>query len=46
MEIRKHEEEARKLKENGNNCSVSVYTAFVKDLGLSRRLPCSKKYRG
>ena len=31
-----HEEEARRLKNEGNNCSDSLYKAFSKDTNLSR----------
>ena len=34
-----YEEIARNLKASGNNCSVSVYTAFMKKLNLSGNIP-------
>ena len=34
-----HEKEARELKNSGNNCSNSLYTAFSKDIKLSGEYP-------
>ena len=44
--MNKHEEKARKLKEIGNNCSVSLYTAFEEDTKLSGDCPAPRSIDG
>ena len=34
-----HENEARKLKKQGNNCSKSLHTAFMKDTNINTEYP-------
>lgn len=41
-----HEEEARELKMAGNNCSVSLYTAFERDTKLSGEYPAPRSKDG
>lgn len=42
----KHEERARQLKEQGNNCSTSLYTAFAEDTKLSGDYPAPRSIEG
>ena len=42
----KYEEEARKLKSQGNNCSYSVYNAYVEDLNLNGDYPEPRSIEG
>lgn len=44
--MNKYEETARNMKLSGNNCSVSVYTAFEKDLNLSGNIPEPRSIEG
>lgn len=44
--MKSHEEEARELKRNGNNCSVSLYTAFKNDTKLSGEYPQPRSIDG
>ena len=44
--MNKYEEEARKLKIEGNNCSYSVYNAYAKDLNLSGQYPAPRSIDG
>ena len=41
-----HENQARKLKNSGNNCSVSLYTAFQNDVSLSGEYPAPRSQEG
>ena len=41
-----HEEDARELKMAGNNCSVSLYTAYEKDIKLSGEYPAPRSEDG
>ena len=44
--MNKHEEKARKLKANGNNCSTSLHTAFSEDTNLSGEYPAPRSIEG
>lgn len=41
-----HKEEARNLKMRGNNCSISLYTAFEKDIKLNGDYPAPRSTEG
>ena len=41
-----HEKEARELNKRGNNCSVSVNTAFLKDTNISNDYPAPRSIEG
>ena len=41
-----HENEARELKQRGNNCSTSVHTAFSKDTNISDEYPAPRSIEG
>ena len=41
-----HEQIARKLKENGNNCSSSLHAAFKDDLHLTGDFPAPRSIEG
>ena len=41
-----HETDARELKNKGNNCSNSLYTAFSKDVELSGNYPAPRSIDG
>ena len=41
-----HEDDARKLKNEGNNCSNSLYNAFSKDTKLSGDYPAPRSIEG
>lgn len=41
-----YEEFARKMKSSGNNCSVSVYMTFIKELNLSGNIPAPRSIEG
>ena len=42
----KYEEIARKLKMQGNNCSYSVYNAFLEDFNLKGDFPAPRSIEG
>lgn len=42
----KHEEKARKLHKQGNNCSYAVYTSFKEDLKLDGNIPAPRSEQG
>ena len=42
----KHEEIARELKKQGNNCSTSVHNAFLQDIELSKDFPQPRSIDG
>ena len=42
----KHEEIARNLKKQGNNCSTSVHNAFSEDIKLSKDFPQPRSIDG
>lgn len=42
----KHEERARALKAQGNNCSVSLYTAFMENKRLDGDIPAPRSIDG
>lgn len=42
----KHEEKARKIHKQGNNCSYSVYTAFKEDTKLNGEFPAPRSEKG
>ncbi|MBR2745032.1 MAG: C_GCAxxG_C_C family protein [Clostridia bacterium] len=42
----KYEEKARNLKNQGNNCSVSLYSAFSEDFKLSGNIPAPRSIDG
>lgn len=42
----KHEKRARELKSQGNNCSYSLYTAFMEDKRLDGRYPDPRSLDG
>lgn len=42
----KHEERARALKTQGNNCSISLYTAFTEDTRLDGDIPAPRSIEG
>lgn len=42
----KHEERARLLKEQGNNCSNSLYGAFEQDVKLDGNIPAPRSIEG
>lgn len=44
--MKSHEEIARELKSKGNNCAVSVYTTFSKDINLSGEYPEPRSIEG
>ena len=41
-----HEEKARNLHRQGNNCSTSVHDAFLEDLELSKNFPAPRSIDG
>ncbi len=41
-----HEQIARKLKENGNNCSYSLHTSLKEDLHLADAFPAPRSIEG
>lgn len=41
-----HEEKARNLKKQGNNCSISVHKAFEEDIELSPDFPMPRSIEG
>ena len=41
-----HEKTARELKEQGQNCSISLHTAFEKDTNLSKEYPAPRSIEG
>lgn len=41
-----HEQKARELKEKGQNCSVSLHTAFEEDTRLSKDYPAPRSIEG
>lgn len=42
----KYEERAKELKANGNNCSVSLYTAFKEGIELDGNIPAPRSLDG
>lgn len=42
----KHEEKARDLHSQGNNCSISVYKAFLEDTKLDGSIPTPRSIAG
>lgn len=44
--MNKNEEIARKLKEQGNNCSYSVYNAYANELNLKTDYPAPRSIEG
>ena len=44
--MNKYEEIARNYKKQGNNCSYSVYNAFLKDLKLNGDYPAPRSIEG
>lgn len=42
----KHEERARELKEQGNNCSTALYTAFAEDTKIGTNFPQPRSIDG
>ena len=44
--MKNHEARARELKEQGNNCSVSLYTAFAEDTKLGTNFPQPRSIDG
>lgn len=42
----KYEERAKELKANGNNCSVSLYTAFQENMKLEGNIPAPRSVEG
>lgn len=42
----KHEQKARELKEQGNNCSVSLHNTFSEDTKLSADFPAPRSIEG
>ena len=41
-----HEEKARKLHKEGNNCSTSLHTAFSEDMKLQENFPAPRSIEG
>ena len=41
-----HEEKARKIHKEGNNCSYSVYTSFEEDTQLDGNIPAPRSEQG
>ena len=44
--MKNHEERARELKQNGNNCSTSLHRAFSEDTKLSDDFPAPRSIEG
>ena len=42
----KHEEQARNLHSKGNNCSISLYGAFLEDTKLDGNIPAPRSIAG
>ena len=44
--MKKHEEQARSLHRSGNNCSNSLYRAFLEDTNLDGNIPAPRSIEG